>query len=299
MEEQESKYDPNKISQFVEPRNSDYTDCQRNDHNVKNCPLMKRILHLLSYYHQQQQQKHHNIQMYEYLDKLHYNFPTFMEDWHQAKNNHFKENRDENDGDWIKQKMNIKCNAINSCQYATRYQRERGNEIHDRMKIEEIDYKNIILMDQLDSIHTFIFHTAQRRDIHRTTKNVENIESKYDDESDDDEDELKVNPFTSNHPPTLCQYNVEHILWIINNQLFDQLNEKQKSILKPHKMNIIKYIKEHNCDGNMLKEMGRKPFMNNISAYVQNKKIKASLGALYKFIMTRDIPVDEEEEKKK
>eukprot|EP01084_Bolivina_argentea_P290794 499621_1 len=146
MEEQESKYDPNKISQFVEPRNSDYTDCQRNDHNVKNCPLMKRILHLLSYYHQQQQQKHHNIQMYEYLDKLHYNFPTFMEDWHQAKNNHFKENRDENDGDWIKQKMNIKCNAINSCQYATRYQRERGNEIHDRMKIEEIDYKNIILM---------------------------------------------------------------------------------------------------------------------------------------------------------
>eukprot|EP01084_Bolivina_argentea_P298520 514435_1 len=140
---------------FVQYRVSDYIDCQTKDHSVENCNVMQRILHLLIYY-----QQHPQVEMYDYLTLLdNYDIPTFLEDWHQAKNNHL---RGKDGIAWVNNSINIKCAGIKGCEYVGRYQRDRGNDMYDNMKVE-IDYKNIILMDQLDSIHTFIFHSMRRR----------------------------------------------------------------------------------------------------------------------------------------
>eukprot|EP01084_Bolivina_argentea_P290797 499624_1 len=67
--------------EFVALRSSEYADCQNIEHDTVNCNVIKRILHILLYYHQ-----HPNCSIYEYLSSLkNYDFPTFMEDWHQVK----------------------------------------------------------------------------------------------------------------------------------------------------------------------------------------------------------------------
>eukprot|EP01084_Bolivina_argentea_P290447 498910_1 len=79
--EEEYKFKPYEASQkfhskikieFVEPREVDYIDCQSNGHDVEDCNVMKRILHLLSYYQQNQ-----NVCNVTELDTTKYNPQTF------------------------------------------------------------------------------------------------------------------------------------------------------------------------------------------------------------------------------
>eukprot|EP01084_Bolivina_argentea_P160570 279606_1 len=168
-EEEEHKFNPDphpdeteimhsKLPEFVQPRQSDYIDCTSKDHQIEICNVIKRIVHLIIWY-----QQHENVNIYEYLSLLkNYDIPTFMEDWHTMKNNHL---RDVEGVEYIRKYIGISCDNVQGCQYVRRYQRERGKEIYDNMKIE-IDYKNIILKDQLDSIHAFIFHSSQQRHEH-------------------------------------------------------------------------------------------------------------------------------------
>eukprot|EP01084_Bolivina_argentea_P021026 39052_1 len=272
---------------FVEPRESDYIDCKTNNHTVNNCNVMTRILHLLTYY-----QQHSKMEIYEYVTCLkNYDVPTFMEDWHQTKNNHL---RVENAINWVNNGINLECND-KGCEYVGRYKRERGNDMYDNIKAD-IDYKNIILTDQLDSIHTFVFHSIRRQTANRAVKN---IECKYNDRQIDQKQEEKQQFIWSNTPESILECNAAQVINIISNVIFDKLKRKQRDVLISYKLNIIEYVKEHKCDGSKLHAMKRKTFITNVMTYlnVNDNKLKQPLGAIYSSIMQYDISLSFQDEK--
>eukprot|EP01084_Bolivina_argentea_P205108 350434_1 len=155
------------LVEIIELNESSYIDCEMNGHGIDNCKVMKRILHLLVHY-----QQNENVNMYEYISSLkNYDVPTFMEDWYQVKKNHLRNTFDVN---WIHNFSNVSCTSrfVKDCKYVRRYQRERENDIYDNISTD-IDFNDIILKDQLDSIHSFIFHSMQSRNIQRNFSNVE------------------------------------------------------------------------------------------------------------------------------
>eukprot|EP01084_Bolivina_argentea_P176911 306052_1 len=270
-------------AEFIAPHHVEYIDCEINTHHVQDCNVLKRITHLLEYY-----QDNQNTQLYDYLSSLeNYDFPTFMEDWYQMKKTHLKDSDNIN---WIRSNISIQCNNVTKCIYVNRYSRNRENENFHLKK--EIDYKNIIVTDQMDSIHTFLFHSSQSETVRQPFKNIEcdSDEEKYDIEEDDHEQFI-----WENKPKTITQCNPEQIEWILNNKIFQKLKNNDRDKLIEYKSQIVCYIKDNN-----VYDMKRKQFMNNISAYLHNKKLKVALGALYKIIMNYDISTlfSEDEEKK-
>eukprot|EP01084_Bolivina_argentea_P103615 185578_1 len=276
---------------FVQHRESDYIECQNNDHEIENCNVIKRLIHLLMYH-----QQHQDTQIYEYFASLkNYNISTFMEDWHQVKKHHL---RDTDNVERMKYSMNIECNTGASCKHVERYQRDRGNEIYDTMKIE-IDYRNVVLLDQLDSIHSFIFHLGKRRNMRRSSVN---IKCKYDNENKDQEQkheeqkheeqkyeqqkhEQKLEFIWDNKPETISQCNIKQILMIIKEHIFDNLNQK----IKDNSKRIIKYLEENEYDGKKITETNRKDFANNLVTYLNDKKMRGPLCQFYTIINKYDV----------
>eukprot|EP01084_Bolivina_argentea_P150757 263242_1 len=71
----ESTKTHSKITEFVQPRRSDYIDCKIKYHQIDNCNIVNRVVHLMIWYHQ-----HENVNIYEYMCSLkNYNISTFME----------------------------------------------------------------------------------------------------------------------------------------------------------------------------------------------------------------------------
>eukprot|EP01084_Bolivina_argentea_P046677 85960_1 len=264
---------------FVSPTESDYIDCQHTYHNINNCNVISRILTLLIHY-----QQNENTDMYGYMSSFNnYTIHTFMDDWHHAKNNHLRE---EKNVITIRNNVNIACKDMRNCEYFQRYQRERGSEIYNEMKIET-DIKNIILKDKLDSIHVFIFHSAERKNARNVFRN---IRYKYDNNISENKDNDEQKQYIWDHIPQATEdFTAKQILWIINNGVFDDLTEKHRTNLKPFESKIIKYIEENKIDGKMLHEMNRKHFMKMFAEYLQNKKLKISLGALYNSVIKYDL----------
>eukprot|EP01083_Nonionella_stella_P070942 190156_1 len=133
------------------------------DDNVANCNAIKNIIHLLEFYKRHQTTLLNNeesvIPLFEHISSLkNYGIAIFMDDWYHCKTNHFKTAKD------IRYFQSIE--AINcdhkSCVYVRRYERDRTRSPQHVLH-EEIDYKNMILMDELNSIHTFIFHWVSSR----------------------------------------------------------------------------------------------------------------------------------------
>eukprot|EP01084_Bolivina_argentea_P282580 483729_1 len=278
------QYSSHLTIEFIEPRESDYIDCQSADHTIENCNVVKRILYLLSYYH-----THENDQIYQYLLSLkHYNLPTFLEDWHQTKKYHL---RVENDMLKIKNQIPNPCNNPITCAYLRRYQRERENETY----VGQIDYKNMIIKDQFDSIHTFIFHSMQRQFARRT---IQNFEYKSDDEMS--VQKVKEEQIIQSTKPylqtSISECDVEHIIWIINNNAWENMTQKTRNTLREYKSEITNYINEHNYNGYQLQEMKRKEFINKLSVYFNNKKLKGALGMLYNAVIKSDIFVNNKEQ---
>eukprot|EP01084_Bolivina_argentea_P248554 415791_1 len=83
-----------------------------------------------------------------------YKLCNVMDDWHHLKS--------EWNIEYFQNDSEINCSDKEKCSYLNRYRRERGHEEY-KMTKEEIDFKNIILIDQLDSIHAFIYHSASFR----------------------------------------------------------------------------------------------------------------------------------------
>eukprot|EP01083_Nonionella_stella_P120931 362933_1 len=130
--------------------------------DIINCKAIKRVINLLEFYKLHQHALLNNeesvIPLFEHISQKDYGIPMFMEDWYQCKRNHFKTPNDIHHFQSIEA---INCDD-ESCVYVRRYQRDRSRgPHHDPHK--EIDYKNIILMDELNSIHTFIFHWMPSR----------------------------------------------------------------------------------------------------------------------------------------
>eukprot|EP01084_Bolivina_argentea_P253225 425295_1 len=278
---------------FTQPQESDYVECQRHDHQIQNCNVIKRIIYLLTYY-QQYPSKYQHPQLYEYFTSLQkYDVPTFLEDCHQAKNNHLTE---QNDVAWMIKSMGINCNAILGCEFVRRYKRDRDKYEFDSSQVQ-IDYKNIILMDELDSIHTIIFHSTQQS----TKKALTNIQCK-DDEAKDEEPFLKPQIWNK-QPKSILECNTEQIVWIIKNDLFDKLKPKIKDNLIHYKAMIIRYLEEQKFDGNKLKQFPRKAFAAEIIQYLKqdDTKLNGSLVSLYTAITKYDISnlfkLNEEKEK--
>eukprot|EP01084_Bolivina_argentea_P048476 89326_1 len=90
-------------------------------------------------------------------------------------------------------------------------------------------------------------------------------------------------------PKTIEHCSMEQILWILNNDIFDNLNEKNKNNLISYQSAIVKYIQENKYDGAILHQMSRKEFMKILAEYLNNKKLKPSIGALYNAIIKYDM----------
>eukprot|EP01084_Bolivina_argentea_P054347 99699_1 len=293
-QEEEEKYDYHKSdhsgakTDFMVPRSDDYMCCGG---DIAKCNAIQRIVHLLEYYHNNrtaqsvsQNNDKQIVLLYEYIASLtKYTVPTFMEDWYHSKTKHFKT---ETDYEWFQTNKQINCNTIKSvnCIHIGRYQRQRGKETYDINN--DIDYKNIILRDRIDSIHAFIFHTKslcisetdnqhqyissdnQSSELSRLNSTTEIVE----------EDETDIwYPF----PSCIQECTMEQILYILNNgDVFNKLDK-----LKTHTVHIIKYMTENELDGSKLFGMKRKNFFNRVSEQLDDKKTKSLLGRLYSNIM--------------
>eukprot|EP01084_Bolivina_argentea_P287439 493223_1 len=159
-------------SKFIEPVNSDHMDCAH--HDIKNCNVMKRIIHLLYQNH-----LHQNASMYEYISNKKYNTWQLMEDWHQTKREHLKH---ENQFKWMTNNL-VDCDVtIDKCEYVKRHQRISGNYI-------SVDHEEVMIQDILDSIHTFIFHPMTERQGAILLRNIAQDDSDNEDKEDKEDKE--------------------------------------------------------------------------------------------------------------
>eukprot|EP01084_Bolivina_argentea_P116265 206607_1 len=185
---------------FVEVKIDDYDNCGL---SLAHCNAMKRLRHLLKYY------KHltaNNVskddksiaKIYEYLKTVsnNYEIANVMDDWHHVKKTHLQNSLNINFFDKFKE---LKCLNKNKCICLNRYKRDRNKEVYDIHK--SIDHKNRMLMDQLDSIHSYVFHTSSCR--------FHGMQNQY------------FVPFnehtTNNKPKCLEDCTTNQIIFIINN----------------------------------------------------------------------------------
>eukprot|EP01084_Bolivina_argentea_P248553 415790_1 len=148
---------------------NDFVQIQVDDYNcgpsITQYNAMKRILHLLKYYKNVRatdisKNNESVIPIYEYLKKVSNNheIANVMDDWHHVKKSHLQNIVNIEYFDKYKE---IICPNKNKCIYFNRHHRDRNREVYDIDK--DIDHKNLMLMDQLDSIHSYIFHTSSSR----------------------------------------------------------------------------------------------------------------------------------------
>eukprot|EP01084_Bolivina_argentea_P179939 310897_1 len=241
------------VSEFKAHTSTDHIDCKSNDHNIKECNVLKRILYVLKQYDLNKQQASTSsnesaqvTEIYETISSKDYNISTLMEDWHQIKKIHFK---DKTQLEWIRNNIDFRCSDIKTCKHLRRYRRNREHETYPVNSAYES--KHLILMDHLNSIHTFIFHSI---------------------------------------PESIHNCTVKHIIWIINNYIFNNKiqnkNEKIIAKLSQYKIKIIEFINENKLDGNELIKRGRKKFASSLKQYLKNKKLHSPSATLYSEIFS-------------
>eukprot|EP01084_Bolivina_argentea_P196813 337373_1 len=225
---------------FVPPQPDDDIKC---NNDIAKCNSFRRIIYLLQYYTKNQ------ASIYEYISSLeNYNISILMNDWCHSKMVHFK---DENDLAWFKSNKQIlfKCTE-KKCIYTNRHQRNRAHDIYE-MYIET-DHKNIVLRDQFDSIHAFLFHELSHR-LH--TKKEEKVTEISDDESSDTKKEEKfaeisdaqenkikyrlINKTERDEEPLTIADHIDHKANV--NDKNESCEQKQK--IEPH-MNAVKNIND-------------------------------------------------------
>eukprot|EP01083_Nonionella_stella_P270836 917357_1 len=206
-----------------------------------------------------------------------------MEDWYQCKQNHFKTLEDIR---YFRSIKTIDCDS-ESCVYVRRYQRDRTHRPQQRPH-KEIDYKNMILMDELDSIHAFIFHWIPSRIgiIEASPLSHENAKD-HGEHTKDAENELTNEIHLWPHgPKPMSQCNVGEIAFLLEHEIVDQVMQ-----LKPHKDEIIKYIKDKRFDGAKLSQTKRKQFaLQLVQHFNNNKKLRVRFAKLYSLICDYNNP---------
>eukprot|EP01083_Nonionella_stella_P080509 221309_1 len=272
------KVNPNGIaSRYVEPREDDYIQC---NHDILKCNAAIRVVHLLECYKKTNHYNHQHgaramVDVDEYISSLQgYNVSKFMEDWYHCKTMHFKT---ETDAKWFAQKNEIRCDqndSQNECYFAKRYMRDRTQAMYAIHAT--VDHKNVILMDQLDQIHVFIFHFASQRRYRPRRR----YDGTNDAKSTEDTDGIWIND-----PQSIEECNVQQIVYILNHSdIFSELDR-----LRDIKHDIIQYLEQNQYDGAKWINTTRKDFMNQIADHMNQKKIKGQLTKLYLKIAKYDL----------
>eukprot|EP01084_Bolivina_argentea_P255377 429511_1 len=235
---------------FKQWRESDYIACKDDVHHIEQCNVIKRIVNILDYYQRQKVQVPHRESsksvIYEYISVFkNYNISRFMEDWYHIKTNHLK---DEKTINRMVELFDFGCDKTNECSYIRRYERERSNDAY--ITNEKMDVKEFILMDQLDSIHAFIFHSKLGR-----MQNVSgnSIEDRDNDEYDFKEEE-KLSQKSTQLIKEIKDFNHQQMMNLLNTIL----NETHNTKLINNKQSFLSYFKEYKTDGNTFTEMQRK-----------------------------------------
>ena len=134
------------------------------------------------------------------------------------------------------------------------------------------------LMDELDSIHVFLFHAPS------STVNMDpaRVVRPVDDDKDKD-DEADPDPVWASVPASVSECTLDQIVSIIGEHLFAELKPNIVQILLPHKQGIIEYIKQHQIDGLTLTKKSRKAFAEDIKAHLQveDSKMRTALAFMY------------------
>eukprot|EP01084_Bolivina_argentea_P028257 52533_1 len=264
-------------------RSSGYIDCKKSKHNISNCKVIQLIIDILQYYHQIQQDSNNpsNMDLYRYISDQQYDITTLMEDWQQCKKNHL---RKQENIDSIKNMMKFICSK-NACGYSKRHERDRERGMYTRNA--NIHAKDIIIMDQLDSIHQFIFHSFSHRSRYRKHGTVvvqgihetDNLSATFD----------EAQNIWHNVPESINECNLAQIVFIVQHHSFSKLKQNFANKLMTHKNSIIEYMTQHSFDGNKLHKMSRKEFATKFAGHLKDKKLTVPLSRLYKVIMDYDI----------
>eukprot|EP01084_Bolivina_argentea_P205109 350436_1 len=246
-------------------------DCQNEAHYIENCNAMKMIINLLHIYENTE-----NVEeIYQCMLSKNYDISNLMEDWYQMRTNHLRNN--EQDTKWFKNHINMRCDGDQKCKQFRRYQRDREKETI----ADQIDLNSFILKDQLDSIHSFIFHPITAR---KTNEQTTIVSINLSDEKTQQYDS-KSSDYIWDNVASIQQCTVSQIICVLQTVITD-LDK-----LEEYQYDIISYFKNNNIDGNKLSKVGRKVFMNDIADILNNKKLKLSLAKLRKNILNFDISV--------
>eukprot|EP01084_Bolivina_argentea_P096722 173868_1 len=251
-----------KRGQFLSPNDSEYTHCSAGSGNIECCSIMSRIIYLLNLAKEHERQIQQLSEEFERLNE--YNLTILMDDWYHVKRNHIDELKR-----WGCNQKHIYCGNDSKCSHILRYQRDREMDRHPK----DIDIKKEILMDVLDSIHSYLFHPLTENTLY------DRIEKK-------DVDDIWLN-----EPKSIEECNVEQIVSIINEHLFDMLKPNIAIKLSEYKMKIIEYIKLNKLNGNMLMSMNRKKFVSEMKEHLKltDNKLKAPIAGLYSTITNYNI----------
>eukprot|EP01084_Bolivina_argentea_P036904 68221_1 len=277
------------IDDFMKPLVDDYIKCKYED--TIDCRAAKRMLHILQYYNdiKTTNSDEKSMLIHDYLlTFVNYSISLLMEDWYHCKKMHLN---DETDIEEFISYLDTNCVNHHQCNMLRRHQRDRGRMAFNMRN--DIDHKNTILMDQLDTIHSYIFHSSINQSneniLHKYFLSKSHVYNSESDENESDHDEIKrdiqlENVWTS-QPDSITECNTVQIVFIINQT--DTINTLSK--LKVRKYEIMEYIKENELDGAKISKMKRKTFISEFVNYFDDKKLSMQLGKLYNKIIKYDI----------
>eukprot|EP01083_Nonionella_stella_P208093 755436_1 len=297
-------------SKFVKPQADDVLCNEQID--ITKCNAIKRIIHALEHY-----KLYHMtllsdeasvIPLYEYISSLrNYDISMLMEDWYRCKKNHIKTRRDIQ---YFQKNEAINCHHTRSCVYVRRYQRDRyrGTTRDYRVKNHETDTKNIILMDILNSIHTFIFHWMP---LQFSIKTMPGLSFDLDDSDEDsykivfeDDNDTKQDTVTKdqgeeeeetkqcepailwpNGPKPMAQCTAQEMAFLLKHEIVDRVAK-----LQAYKDDIAKYIEDNALDGPALSLLKRKQFAEQFVQLFDDTKLRMSFIKLHKHIWDYNDP---------
>eukprot|EP01084_Bolivina_argentea_P036905 68222_1 len=283
-EVEENKYEPVDLDDFPKQREDDYIACQK---ELPQCPAANRIAYLLKCL---KDCNNLSFPIYEQLSKLHqhYHICNVMDDWCHIKTVHLSNT---NNHHYFENNTEINCTNGKDCHHVRRYQRERRNDTY-------IDHKNDILIDQLDSIHTYLYHESPMR-FRNELQNKYNLSLFSENESDmpdhESDNEPKTNDiniygqyekasFLLNNLKSISNCDVDQIIFILENDIMQHLET-----LHDHKLKIYDYIKEQGFDGNKFANTSRKEFITQLVTKLGDKKLTMQTAKLYSQVTNYDI----------
>ena len=215
-----------------------------------------------------------------------YNLSLMMEDWLHVKRVH----RDALP-QWASVHRHVFCpvDARYRCKFLPRYRRDRTR---DQLS-HDADIKSKITADKIDSIHCYLFHSADRagrRHMHRVlVDSNKRIMFKH---SLSDEKALVVDrpdDVWSNNPQCIEQCDVEQLQWLLQHHVFDEMPHEITTKLSEDKHEIIEFFEEHKIDGAALTTMGRKEFTKQLKNNIGNGKLMAPLAAMYSYLVKYNV----------